>query len=559
MVLSTVLYRTPWGTWESLTELTEFSDTWFGVVGLNYRIFGGDGNDMLDSGGGDDFLAGGNGNDTIYGGSGFDNIFGDGGNDTLVGEGGIDQLYGGDGDDVLVSHYLSGLALGIESISDAAFDYGGFMDGGAGNDVLFVDVALDGALGIDGGTGTDRIDFNADLNVWFDGVPSSLPFNQVDLEAGNGTTALGGTLTVARVERIFGGDYRDKFLGNDQVNELRGRNNNDVLEGRGGADTLDGGSGQDSAQYASASSGVTVDLSLATQALTRLVNGTSVSNGDAAGDVLVSIEEVKGSNYADVLKGRTTTGTASAEKFYGSGGNDIIEGRTGGDYIDGGTAFDFASYETSNGSVSVVLARTGFAGSAQLAHAAGDTLVSIEGLIGSAYGDTLVGNDANNELLGNGGNDLLTGMGGADNIKGGTGSDKIWGGTGRDVLAGETGSDTFVFALGDSNGTYNQRDVINGFQKDFNLGTLVVQGDTIDLSGIDADTRTTSAGNQAFSFIGDQNFSAAGQVRVSRVLDAIGMTYNLMQAEVNGDGITDLQVTVYMSGPLPLTSSDFLL
>ena len=110
-------------------------------------------------------------------------------------------------------------------------------------------------------------------------------------------------------------------------------------------------------------------------------------------------------------------------------------------------------------------------------------------------------------MRGNGGNDLLSGLGGGDIINGGAGNDKIWGGTGRDVMAGDLGSDTFVFALGDSNGTYNQRDVINGFQKDVNLGTFIVQGDTIDLSGIDADTRTASTGNQAFSFIGDQNFS----------------------------------------------------
>ena len=354
MVLATVLYRTPWNTWESLTELTDGNDNWFAIFGFDYNIYGAGGNDTLDSGGGNDFLAGGDGNDTIYGGNGDDNLFGDAGNDTLVGEGGVDQLFGGDGDDILVSHFRSTLTFGMESTADAIFDHGGFMDGGTGNDVLFVDTALDGALGIDGGGGTDRIDFNADLNVWFDGVPSSVPFNQLDLETGNGTTALGGTLTVARVERIFGGDYRDKFLGNDEVNELRGRENNDILEGRGGADTLDGGNGNDVAQYVSASSGVTVDLSLATQALTRLVNGISVSNGDAAGDALVSIEEVRGSNYADLLKGRATTGTSSNEKFYGNGSNDIIEGRTGGDYIDGGTAFDFASYETSNAAVNVV-------------------------------------------------------------------------------------------------------------------------------------------------------------------------------------------------------------
>ena len=42
-------------------------------------------------------------------------------------------------------------------------------------------------------------------------------------------------------------------------------------------------------------------------------------------------------------------------------------------------------------------------------------------------------------------------------------------------------------------------------------------------------------------------------------MDAGGLTYNLMQAEVNGDGIADLQITVHVNGVLPLTAGDFLL
>lgn len=553
----TMLYRTPWGTWESLSELTGGADLWNALIALDFKIYGAGGNDTLNGAGGRDFLAGGNGNDRIVGGFGDDNLFGDAGNDTLIGGFDYDQLYGGDGDDILYSNGSPGTYYSIENVADAVLDDGGYMNGGNGNDTLYVDTAIGGSLAVDGGAGIDNIDFGADLNVWVGGIPPAVPLNVLDLETGNGTTSLGGTLTVARVENINGSIYRDHFLGNDLANELRGRANNDILEGRGGADTLSGGSGFDSARYVSASSGVTVDLALASQASTRIVNGVSVTNGDAAGDILLSIEELRGSGYADVLKGRTTSGLSSNEVFYGNGGNDLIEGRTGADYIDGGMAFDFASYETSNSGVSVVLARSGFAGSAQFGHATGDTLVNIEGLLGSAYGDTLTANDANNELRGNGGNDLLTGLGGNDIINGGTGDDRIWGGTGRDVMAGESGSDTFVFALGDSSGTYNQRDVITGFQKDINLGATIIQGDTIDLSGIDA--RSSVAGNQAFNFIGAQNFTAAGQVRVTKVVDAAGTAYNLVQAEVNGDGLADFQLTVYANGTLPLSGLDFLL
>ena len=110
---------------------------------------------------------------------------------------------------------------------------------------------------------------------------------------------------MARVENIAGGDYRDEFYGDNSANILRGHGNADVLEGRGGADTLDGGTGHDVAQYTSASSAVEVDLSLTTQSMTIVRAGRTISNGDAAGDVLQSIEEVRGSNYDDVLRGRT--------------------------------------------------------------------------------------------------------------------------------------------------------------------------------------------------------------------------------------------------------------
>ena len=554
----TVLYYTPWGTWESLSELTEGSDIWNAIIGLDFKIYAGGGNDTLYGAGGRDFLAGGDGNDKIYGGRGSDNLFGDSGNDMLFGGLGHDQLYGGAGDDILFSFENPQTYYSVASVADAVLDDGGFMNGGTGNDTLYFGKGLYGAIWNGGGTGKDVGPVRADINRWIGAIPISVPVNRLDLESGNGTTSLGGTLTVANVEHVVGGDYRDHFLGNDQDNELRGGNNDDYLEGRGGADRLDGGNGYDSAQYVSASSGVRVDLSLATQAATYLVNGTSVSNGDAAGDILVSIEDLRGSNYADVLKGRTTTGASSNESFLGNGGNDIIEGRTGGDFIDGGSAFDFASYETSSSGVSISLARGNSVGSAYFGHAAGDTLVNIEGLIGSAYGDILNASDANNELRGNAGNDQLRGYGGNDIIDGGSGSDKIWGGTGRDSLTGGSGSDTFVFELGDSNGTFNQRDVIDGFQRDWFLGLVRVQGDLIDLSNIDARPATTA--NDAFTFIGGSDFYGAGQVRVTQALSANGVDYyNLVQAEVNGDGIADLQVSVFSNLEASLTSADFLL
>jgi hypothetical protein len=59
-------------------------------------------------------------------------------------------------------------------------------------------------------------------------------------------------------------------------------------------------------------------------------------------------------------------------------------------------------------------------------------------------------------------------------------------------------------------------------------------GDIIDLSDIDANQNV--AGNQAFTFVGDAAFSnVAGELRA---------TANLVQGDVNGDGIADFQINL---------------
>jgi hypothetical protein len=67
------------------------------------------------------------------------------------------------------------------------------------------------------------------------------------------------------------------------------------LSGGPGADLLDGGGGTDTADYASSSAGVTVNL----------LSGTG-SGGDAQGDTFNSIENVVGSALNDTLTGSNT-------------------------------------------------------------------------------------------------------------------------------------------------------------------------------------------------------------------------------------------------------------
>ncbi len=58
----------------------------------------------------------------------------------------------------------------------------------------------------------------------------------------------------------------------------------------------------------------------------------------------------------------------------------------------------------------------------------GNTPISIEGTLGSAYDDTLIGSAAADRLAGNAGNDTLNGGAGDDILEGGAGDDLLNGG-----------------------------------------------------------------------------------------------------------------------------------
>ena len=145
----------------------------------------------------------------------------------------------------------------------------------------------------------------------------------------------------------------------------------DVLDGGLGDDTIDGGLGVDTVSYENSNGGVTVNLS------TNIHSG-----GDAQGDSLISIENIIGSVYDDTLVGDENDNTIE-----GGEGNDIIEGGLGNDIIDGGLGVDTVSYENSNGGVTVNLSTNIHSGG----DAQGDSLISIENVIGSVYDDTLTG------------------------------------------------------------------------------------------------------------------------------------------------------------------------
>ncbi|WP_281405468.1 MULTISPECIES: VCBS domain-containing protein [unclassified Mesorhizobium] len=134
--------------------------------------------------------------------------------------------------------------------------------------------------------------------------------------------------------------------------------------------------------------------------------------------------------------------------------NDVIAGSTLTDTISGGAGSDIADYTGSLLAVSINLADDGHANPAAFStnpadatigggDATGDTLTSIEGLIGGSGNDYLFGNAGDNYLAGGLGNDTLKGEGGNDTLIGGAGNDVLVGGPGQDILTGGAGTDTF--------------------------------------------------------------------------------------------------------------------
>jgi Ca2+-binding RTX toxin-like protein len=417
---------------------------------------------------GDDILYGGNGNDTIRGHGGNDTLYGDAGNDKLDGGDGDDVIYGGDGDDVITG------GRGDDK-----------MYGGAGNDTFLVEWATtgdyyDGGEGIDtfkiggealenyvqeidlqsgtnnwgdtfvsieniiGGTGNDKFWGTADVNVFWGGLGNDL------LDGRGGDDELYGE---AGDDTLIGGDGNDKLYGGDGDDVLEGGAGTDTLFGDGGsdrlyggdgtdyltggtgADHLDGGAGVDTAVYRYSPEGVTVNL----------LTGAGFG-GDAEGDTLVNIENIKGSAYEDVLIGddgvNRLNGMSGADELYGMGGNDWILTGGGYDYIDGGDGIDTVSYEDSWDRVEVNLAT----GTGRYGSASRDVIVNVENIYGSEFGDKLTGDSGVNRLNGQLGNDIIDGGGGNDYIIGGEGNDTLTGGAGADVFIFETnfGNDTIT-------------------------------------------------------------------------------------------------------------------
>ena len=224
-------------------------------------------------------------------------------------------------------------------------------------------------------------------------------------------------------DKIYGGDGNDKLYGNEGEDWLYGGAGDDLIDGGTGSNT---GSENDRIDFRSEKSAVIVDLQAGT------ATGATIGN-----DTLLNIERVIGSDYDD--------------KLYGSKNNDSFTGELGDDLMDGKGGYDYVWYGRAEAPITVDLETgkvTGGEGK--------DTLISIELILGSNYGDTFYGSSGNN--------DFRLDSFGVGEIRGGTG--------GADFVDGRGGFDTVTYSI--YNYYYSTNPLsLSGIQADLSKGTII--------------------------------------------------------------------------------------
>ena len=506
-------------------------------------LWGGDGNDTIDatSAGYGPTAHGDAGDDLIRMNSGLGVAYGDDGNDTIYTGG---EAHGGAGDDhiVLQDTYYTGIVTGddgndtIEGVAAGnPNNYGNTIAGGAGADVItggaHADLLVSGSFvagtltpsedtglehdrlsagagddklsigygdDADGGDGNDTLGLSlvgatSGVTIDVSHITGATPFSFAGGTIQNVETldhitgsAFGDTITVgtqSSLLTIYAGSGGDMAVAGGSSVDFRGEAGNDTFVSGIAGDRFDGGAGFDTADYRQYASGILVTLGA-----TASAEGTG-----PGGDVLLGVEQVLASAFADTIAGSNAgdvlVGNDGHDSVTGNGGNDTLDGGDGNDTLDGGADHDYLS----GGKGADVV--TGGAGND---HLFGNAPTATAGAVDT--GDNLSGGDGLDYLQGNAGNDTLDGGAGADRIQGGADNDLVHGGAGSDSVNGNLGDDT---VSGDDGS-----DTLRGGQ-----GNDSIDGgadNDIILGDKGTDTLTGGSGLDLFRFApGDSTFSGS--------------------------------------------------
>jgi len=341
----------------------------------------------------DDLLVAGDGDDKLYGLAGNDTLSGLIGEDVLDGGTGIDTADYSASDDVVTVDLFNGTATGGHAQGDSFVS----IENLKGSDLVGSDV------------------LKGDNNV---NIIEGLSGNDLVYGRGGDDILHGNTGN----DTLWGDDGNDTLYGESGINSLYGGLGDDMFISANGQDSIFGDGGSDTVDYSPSASGIQINMTAATTA-----------GGYAGNDTLNGVENIIGTDFNDTL-----IGDGSSNHFQAGLGSDILDGRAGADILDGGSGIDTVTYANSATAVTVDLSGTLTNSGGD---AAGDTLLNIENIIGSAFDDEIHGNSIVNHLEGRGGNDKIYGSDGDDLIEGGDGNDELYGGVGKDTLKGGNGDD----------------------------------------------------------------------------------------------------------------------
>lgn len=525
-------------------------------------------NDYLDGGAGNDTLEGGIGDDTYVLDTATDiiNELTGSGNDTVIVDGAFNYTLAGNLENLeLRSTALQGTGNALDNrvIGNASNNVlrglagNDTIDGGAGNDILFGGDGIDTLIG---GAGNDVFVFQSVAEIGNSpqlietiadfGLGDLLNFTTLDAN----TTAAGNQQFTFIGSGPFTGAGQLRYENGVLFGNVDGNTAADFQMALAGAPALTSasfavaptvaiaapaGAGITEANAGTTAHVFTVTLSSAAQVdvtVNWAVSGTGTNPANAAdfggtlptGTLTIAAGATTGTITVNVTGDTTveadetfqvtlsnpfaaTLGTAAATSTIINNDQSLINGTTGNNTLNG-TAFA----DTING-------------------LAGNDILN-----GNAGNDIMDGGTGNDTLNGGDGNDTLNGGTGVDVLNGGNGDDILLGSNGRDTMTGGAGADMFRFGadIVDIGLTAATRDIITDF--------LRAQGDRIDLSAIDANTGV--GGNQAFTFIGNAAFTAAGQLRYAN---------GVLQGNVNGNLAADFSIT--MQNDPALAGADFIL
>lgn len=308
------------------SHLLSGNDTVFGTAGDDSEGFPGVdvGNDTYLMGAGDDQVYGGIGNDSYNGGIGYDELafrettwnpgmpaFRGVNLNVMTGVaidpwGGTDRFTGFE--KFTLSRFNDVFAGHVTESDDVA--------GLRGNDTIDGGANTFDALGNQSADGFDRVAYWDDY--WQGGRFGIVANLQVALVAGSirGTVrdGFGNIDTVYDIETVGGTGFNDSFTGSVVHNVFWGAEGRDTFNGAGGSDAVD------FSRYTwnIAPAGINVNLALAI--------GQIINDGFGNTERVISIEELRGSDAADIFRGN-----ALNNRLEGRGGSDTLAGQGGRD------------------------------------------------------------------------------------------------------------------------------------------------------------------------------------------------------------------------------------